>query len=328
MRFRDQVALTLPSLLLRLTLCLIFLWAGLGKIIGEMTVTGADAARLVAMGVNLTPATPAPAAQPPAGPTRSLPGVTPVDSAPVDPAPIMNPAEPADQSSARPARPTVLPTEAPTELIVPDPVSAVPAEPAPLALAAPRWLPVQLSSIPLTAADFPGDYPVQRVCGIALLLSKAADPGLNANSEPIPPTMPAWVGADRWPLIFAWAGAVTELLAAALLLFGVLTRFGAILIVGIMLQAMWLTQIGPAFVGRNPSYLGFIPAVGDPWAPPTYQILFFQLTCLTMAAAVFLLGSGPIGFDRALFRSPDRLERNTTNTKRRSTFDRQPTDTP
>jgi uncharacterized membrane protein YphA (DoxX/SURF4 family) len=327
-RFRDQVALTLPALLLRLTLCLIFLWAGLGKIVGEMTVTGSDAARLVAMGVNLTPA---PAQAPTAEPNRTRPDTGPIDPAPVDPRPIMAPDQTDSQTNSQtnsrtnsqPARPTVLPTEPPSELFVPDPLAAATA-----AAPAARWLPVQMSTIPFTAADFPNDYPVQRVFGIALLLSKAADPGLSANSEPIPPTMPAWVGADRWPLIFAWAAAATELLAAALLLFGVLTRFGAILIVGIMLQAMWLTQIGPAFVGQRQSYLGFIPAGADPWAPGTYQTLFFQLSCLVMAAAIFLLGSGPIGFDRALFRAPERLERNTANPKRRSTFDRQPTDTP
>ncbi|RMH26224.1 MAG: hypothetical protein D6692_09780, partial [Planctomycetota bacterium] len=61
MRFRDHVALTLPSLILRLILCVTFLWAGLGKILGEMTVTGDDAARLTQMGFTLEsdqPATP------------------------------------------------------------------------------------------------------------------------------------------------------------------------------------------------------------------------------------------------------------------------------
>ncbi len=181
---------------------------------------------------------------------------------------------------------------------------------------------------PLTAADFPAEHRVQRVHGITLLLSRAADPGLDSQSRPVPRTMPAWVGADRWPVYLAWAAAVTELLAAFMLFFGVLTRLGALLIIGIMLQAMWLTQIGPAVVGRVDNLIGFLPKAADPWSPASYQTLFFQLSCLAMAKAVFLLGSGPIGFDRALFRPAERLERTDSNPKRRSTFDRQPTDTP
>jgi uncharacterized membrane protein YphA (DoxX/SURF4 family) len=309
MRFRDQVALTLPALILRLTLCLIFVWAGLGKILGETTVTGADAARLHNLGVALTPPVGAPAA----APTQTPP------------------------TTDAPARPLPEPTLPPTDLVTPDEPASdqpaadqpnAPASPLSMGLAEPRWIPVRLVRAPLTAADFPTEHRVQRVHGITLLLSRAADPGLDAQSRPLPRTMPAWVGADRWPVILAWTAAISELLAAFMLFFGVLTRFGALLIIGIMLQAMWLTQIGPAVMGANPTFLGFIPAPADPWSPAAYQTLFFQLTCLAMAKAVFLLGSGPIGFDRALFRPSERLERTSPNAKRRSTFDRQPTDTP
>jgi len=50
MRCRDHVALTLPSLLLRLVLGITFLWAGAGKIIGTTTVEGDNAARLANLG--------------------------------------------------------------------------------------------------------------------------------------------------------------------------------------------------------------------------------------------------------------------------------------
>jgi len=306
MRFRDQVALTLPALILRLTLCLIFVWAGLGKILGETTVTGGDAARLHNLGIALAP---------------------PVGTAP---ATIPAPPTPTPATDA-PTRPLPEPTLPPTDLVTPDaqqPAADEPASPLSMGLAEPHWLPVRLVRVPLTAADITTEHRVQRVHGITLMLSRAADPGLDAQSRPIPRTMPAWVGADRWPVILAWTAAMSELLAAFMLLFGVLTRFGALLIIGIMLQAMWLTQIGPAVMGTNPTFLGFIPAPADPWSPAAYQTLFFQLCCLAMAKAVFLLGSGPIGFDRALFRHSERLERAAPNPKRRSTFDRQPTDTP
>ena len=73
--------------------------------------------------------------------------------------------------------------------------------------------------------------------------------------------------------------------------------------------ARWLTQFGPAFFGIRDSYLGIIPAAEDPWSPQAYATLLWQLSCLVMALAVFMLGSGPIGFDRALFRPAERLER-------------------
>lgn len=333
MRFRDQVGLTLPALILRLALCLIFFWAGLGKILGEMTVTGDDAARLAAMGVHLTPTTPEAAPVPTPAPARTpdLPPAAPgLGDAPAPNRPLPSSPDgvrpgPAVPDAPAPDRPAPEPVDAPTTA-EPDGPNAPGSSDVAHALSGPRWLPVQHAGP--TADDLRGAYSVQRLYGIALVLSRAGDPGLSPESRPIPRTMPAWVAADRWPVILAWAAAGTELLAAAMLLFGVLTRFGALLIVGVMLQAMWLTQIGPAAVGREAALAGFLPAAADPWDPGAYQALFFQLCCLVMALAVFLLGSGPIGFDRALFRPAERLERTEPGAKRRTSFDRQPTDTP
>ena len=53
MRLRDSIALTLPSFLLRLVLGVTFIWAGTGKLIGTMQVSGDDAARLANLGVDL-----------------------------------------------------------------------------------------------------------------------------------------------------------------------------------------------------------------------------------------------------------------------------------
>ena len=303
MRFRDHVALTLPALILRLLLCVTFLWAGLGKILGEMTVTGDDAARLTQMGFTLEPVEPA------TQPIRPL-GDTPPADAPAEPAPQNPPSEP------------------PTELIVPETWGTSGASaslPDPFDLI---WMPVQaVKGTVYSAQDFPGSYTVQRVAGVALLLSRAGDPGLDAESKPIDATMPAWVAAESWPRYLAWAAAVTELLAAVMLFFGVLTRLGGLMLAGVMVVAMWLTQFGPAVMGIRDAYIGVIPAAEDPWAPQSYTTLLWQLACFAMAMAVFMLGSGPIGFDRALFRPTERLER--TEPKRaRSTFDRGPTGEP
>ncbi len=310
MRFRDHVALTLPALILRLILCVTFLWAGLGKILGEMTVTGDDAARLTQMGFVLD-------SDQPATPLRPLSDAPPGTDAPGD-------------TVSDPVQPQNPPTEPPTDLVIPETGGNDSTEGSARMpdVFEPVWTTVQgVKGTVYSAQDFPGSYTVQRVAGVALLLSRAGDPGLDAESKPIPSTMPAWVAAESWPRYLAWAAAVTELLAAIMLFFGVLTRLGGLMLAGVMVVAMWLTQFGPAIMEIRPSYLGVIPAAEDPWSPQSYATLLWQLSCFVMAMAVFMLGSGPIGFDRALFRPTDRLER--TEPKRaRSTFDRGPSDEP
>ncbi|MFK7883589.1 MAG: DoxX family membrane protein [Phycisphaerales bacterium] len=328
MRFRDHVALTLPALILRMVLCITFLWAGMGKIMGEFTVTGDSAARLANMGVMLVEDTPQDA------PPRDLP----------------EPSDTQDPEATPPADATP-----PTELIIPDadetsetiqdtiegvvddtidtltPPTEQPTDtPAPQANAAAefQWLTTQVTQQKFTASDFPGQYSVQRVYGVALLISRAGDPGYDAESNRLPSTLPAKIASERWPKLLAWTAAVTELLAAVLLFFGVLTRIGAFLLMGVMITAIWLTQIGPAAVGTTDAYIGFIPKFADPWAPESYTKLLWQLACFAMATAIFLLGSGPIGFDRALFRPSERLERNDEGNRKRTTFDRGPNDTP
>jgi uncharacterized membrane protein YphA (DoxX/SURF4 family) len=322
MRFRDHVALTLPALILRLVLCLTFLWAGVGKIVGEFTVTGNDAARLAQMGVALEAVEPAPA------PLRILPDAdqpaerTPPTDLPPPSDLIIPNADPGADASDQPEQAPQPTTEDNTES-TPESKPAADAQPSPS-----TWANNQVAGTTYSPEDFPGNYRVQRVAGIALLLSKAGNPGLDAQSNPIRATMPAWAAAGRWPMHFAWAAAITELLAAFLLFFGVLTRLGGAMLMGVMLTAMWLTQFGPAFVDLSPSYLGFIPAAADPWAPASYATLLWQLACFAMAAAIFMLGSGPIGFDRALFRPAERLERSADAKRERTTFDRGPNETP
>ncbi len=320
MRFRDHVALTLPALVLRLVLALTFLWAGVGKIKGEFEVTGDAAARLAQMGVALNETEPAPE------PVRELPAdqqeppstlVVPEGEPTIED--IRDAVDAAAEAFAEQA-------DAPADGVAePDEPAAPPASEAPDEQ---DWAADQPMGTTYSPDDFRGTYTVQRVSGIALLLSRAGNPGLDEESNRLPATMPAWVAAERWPHYFAWSAAITELLAAVLLFFGVLTRFGAIMVAGVMLTAMWLTQIGPAAVGLTDAYLGFIPRTPDPWAPASYATLLWQLACFAMASAVFMLGSGPIGFDRALFRPPERLERSEPAKRERTVFDRGPNETP
>ena len=52
MRLRDSIALTLPSFFLRLVLGVTFVWAGTGKLIGTMQVSGGDDMRVKEMEVS------------------------------------------------------------------------------------------------------------------------------------------------------------------------------------------------------------------------------------------------------------------------------------
>src|SRR5262249_18286442 len=70
-RLRDRVGLNVPPLFLRLTLGVVFIWAGLGKISQSFEVTGNDAAILANMGAIdsvpavIVPLSPGPTPPPP-----------------------------------------------------------------------------------------------------------------------------------------------------------------------------------------------------------------------------------------------------------------------
>lgn len=309
MRLRDSIALTLPSLLLRLVLGLTFVWAGTGKLVGTMQVSGDDAARLANLGVDLNSIQRAPA-QTDADPDE------PMDPLPDDP--------PADSSADQtPDQDTDLEdqanqiieklnnaAESPAQSAPTTPPASQPAGPEAgadtgslgRALAStPVWTRVQNASADRSASDFPEPVQCQRVYSIALMISKAADPGLTPDSQPITPIMPAKLASKPWPKVLAWAAAITEIVAGGLLILGLFTRLSALSTFFVMLVAMWMTQFGPAALHTNDALLGFIPRADDLFSPAAYAQLFWQLALATMSLAVVFLGSGVIGLDRLFF---------------------------
>lgn len=326
MRLRDSIALTLPSLLLRLVLGLTFVWAGTGKLVGTMQVSGDDAARLANLGVDLNPIQRAPAQtdadpdepldplpqSPPAGDPDRNPSSTPDADQPqtdkpakdpiIDPAledqanqiieKLNNAAEPPAQSA-----PTTPPASQPAA-----PETGADTGSLGRALAStPVWTRVQNASADRSASDFPEPVQCQRVYSIALMISKAADPGLTPDSQPITPIMPAKLASKPWPKVLAWAAAITEIVAGGLLILGLFTRLSALSTFFVMLVAMWMTQFGPAALHTNDALLGFIPRADDLFSPAAYAQLFWQLALATMSLAVVFLGSGVIGLDRLFF---------------------------
>jgi uncharacterized membrane protein YphA (DoxX/SURF4 family) len=316
MRVRDSIALTLPSLFLRLVLGVTFIWAGTGKLIGTMQVSGDAAARLANMGIDLDPI--APPQTPPAQDE-------PADDTPVNPLPDSDAAQPASPPETQPETQPTEDLEQQAKDIVEQIKQSVPATPPaqqPAAtppaqpetnsdepsveekigsLAAYTLTSVQHSVADRTGSDFPEPLECQRVYSIALMISKAADPGLTPDSQPITPTMPATLATGHWPKILAWSAAITELVAGAFLILGLLTRISALGTLSVMLVAMWMTEIGPAALHTNDAILGFIPN-NQPWYDPaSYSNLLWQLALVSMSLAVVFLGSGAIGLDRLFF---------------------------
>jgi uncharacterized membrane protein YphA (DoxX/SURF4 family) len=300
MRWRDQLALTLPTFILRLVLALTFLWAGTGKLVGHTTVTADGAARLANMGVTLVPAPivadePQPTPEPalPDEPPRELPDTqTPPTETETDtdtPA-LDTPSETESEPEATPETTPESDPEDDTNEAVLDTRSRADITRVTTQTAAPK-----------VASDFPDPMSAPRVYTIALLLDKSADPALTADSRPREPLLPAFVGEGRTPVYLAWCAAITECLAGTLLLFGLLTRLGALSALFVMGVAIWTTTMGPAAMGHTDAYLGFIPAADDPWNPASYSTPLWQLAVAAMALAVFLLGPGPLSLDRLIF---------------------------
>ncbi|MBL4699242.1 MAG: DoxX family membrane protein [Phycisphaerales bacterium] len=340
MRLRDQVALTLPTLFLRIILGITFLWAGTGKLLGTYEVTGADAARLANIGI--LPTDPMPIAEPTSDPTVSdEPTDNPVDQESFEPV-IPDPEDSSyldeqasqiiemieDQLEDAAATPPALGDEPTSEIPVEDEQKI-------------QLQSVQYEGTHYAASDFPDTMEVKQVYSIALMISKAADPGLTADSNPISPIMPAMLASNPWPKALSWAVAITEIAAGALLIIGFLTRISALSVFVVMLVALWMTQFGPAVIQSNDAILGFIERYDNPWASASYAGLLWQLALAAMAGSVFFMGSGAIGIDRVLFKPTPRdpyihgdpkaakIKKSTQQpAPDRSEFDRTPNPTP
>ncbi len=359
MRLRDQVALTLPTLFLRIILGITFLWAGTGKLVGTYTVTGNDAARLANIGIIPT-APSAQAATPELDTTPESTADTPDQESfepYVPPAedlqePISEPATtpattPATSSATKNANETIEQMiEDAKEKVkenLPESFSDLPTPPASEFETDQQYNlhSIQYAGTTYAATDFPTDMEVKQVYSIALMILKASDPGLTVDSTPINPIMPAMFASNPWPKALAWAVAITEITAGVFLLLGFLTRFSALSVFCVMLVALWMTQFGPAIIQSNDALFGFILRVDNPWASASYAGLLWQLALTAMAGSVFFLGSGAIGIDRLIFKPAVRdpyvhgdpkaakIKRNAAQPAQdRSEFDRTPNPTP
>lgn len=264
MSTRDSFAVSVAPIFLRLVLGTTFIWAGLGKFMAEMPVKGDQAAALANMGVASVQAKANSAAPEPAKPAK-------------------DPAAPKDAPKDPPKKTKA---EGPTE-------SAV-------RLASFAVTPVQSSARTFTAADFPNEIQVARMYGIALAVQGAGK--LPADSKAAFPLFPPQITEGQWPLYQAWAVALTELIGGFLVLTGLLTRFASFCIAGVMLGAIWLTEVGPAMQSGNALFFilpGNRETFGGDW-----NTLIIQCSMLAMALNLMFAGAGGLSMDRAISGRP------------------------
>lgn len=159
------------------------------------------------------------------------------------------------------------------------------------------------SSDGYTADQFPDPVELRRVHGLALLIHNSAFPPPAEDGAPLPAIWPGWAAEGSWPLVFGWAAAITEIIIGLLCVVGFLTRIAGLLTAGIMLNAMWLTQIGPA-MQTGDTMLGFLPDYGL-WSVGDWQPLLWQFSLLGIGLALAFTGGGSLSLDRSARREDD-----------------------
>lgn len=100
-------------------------------------------------------------------------------------------------------------------------------------------------------------------------------------------------------MTLAYAAAITEIVAGLFLLVGLFVRVSAFSLAGVMLGAIWLTEIGPA-IQAGTARLGILPGYGL-WDVGAWKTILWQLSLLCSALALVFTGPGALALDNALF---------------------------
>lgn len=301
MSLRSSMALNVAPLALRLTLGLTFVWAGIGKVAHSAEVTDPAEIAILAEWGQIDPlpgGLPAPDDNP-----DNNPDTNPDFDPDVDPESDNNPeldndAPETDEGvEPEPNDPTEGVPEQTEETDEPDATDTETQDMSGEETSAEEVLPVAYAQ-----ADRP--VTVKRVLKLALLIHHAANPGVGDDGQPKMPLWPEPLAKNNLPVVLAWIAAITELVCGAAILTGFFTRLAALPIIGTMIGAMWLTQIGPALQAGETTF-GFLPAGiyemnagGYVWTH-----LFWQFALAMMGLALFFLGAGALSIDRLIFGS-------------------------
>lgn len=290
MGFKDTLATSAAPVFLRCALGITFLWAGLGKCFVTDRISPVDAAILANMAVITSDQGVSPTTKPSAQGGASAGLVLAMIPVAI-PSPILG-----QNSAPGAAAPNTATPPASTPASPPNtPASGTPAKrqadaPPPMIHQPPPQTPVGKGR-QYTAADFPNGAEVLRLHTVTLKLSKAANPPAGR-----PALWPRVLDQSPWPVALAYAAALTEVLAGFLALTGLLGRFAGFALAVVMLNAIWLDQIGPAIQAGQTSFfiLPAYPAFDvNAWRP-----LLWQFALLMLACGLACTGSGGMSLDR------------------------------
>ncbi|MGP1273625.1 MAG: DoxX family membrane protein [Phycisphaerales bacterium] len=179
-----------------------------------------------------------------------------------------------------------------------DPAPSPPADTAPVDEPEPESSEPDAQPVALTLQTGPAE--VRGVYRIALLIHASASPADGAR-----PLWPPALAQGSWPVILAWAAAVSELVFGGAVLLGFFARLSALPLAGTMGVAMWLTQIGPAVQSGN-AFLGVLPGGVFDLGPGgyAYTMILWQFALLMASLSLLLTGPGAVSVDRMLFGAP------------------------
>lgn len=297
MSTRYRMALGVSPLLLRLALAITFIWAGLAKVAATMEVDGSTAAILANMGVVKPSTGPAGTGSGPAGtsgtPGSSENGGTGGPTTPLPPpTEVIEKSDPADGSvDAGWERPgyALIRVGQPVEDATGTASNGSSAAAGARAGATGKY----------SAAEFPEKVRVKTMYVLAASLWMAAHPAAREDGTIPRPIWPPALAEGRLPIIFAYLVVAAELGGGVLLLLGLLTRFAAFSLAGVMAGAMWLSQIGPAIQSGSTRF-GFLPAYPE-FDGQAWTSLMWQMALLAMSLALMFSGPGYMAADHALF---------------------------
>lgn len=322
MSLRQNLACHVTPLILRLALGVTFLWAGLGKVMERFPVEDRRTAEaLVEAGALDVDRARLRGLIPPAAEQESpIEEETPADPAPPASDPEEDPAEDPDQDPGQDPGEDEGAPETPADAPPPDDGQdgAGSGDGNGAGPNAAGQQPALHSAHAVRLASDPDDtIELLRVYGLSMLIVSISETrevteddlaryNLSderkaelAGQQQRFPLVPEALGNKPWPVTLAWAATITEIVAGVFLLIGFITRFSALGVGGVMLGAIWMTELGPA-IQAGATMLGFLPAY-EVFSPDAWKTLLWQFALMTMALGVVFSGAGALSLDRVLF---------------------------